>query len=346
MMNLLPGVPRVESPLREDLFALADEETRRVARDLGENGFAVIEFPDPEFDRVAVSITGRLRDDARKSGAQWGLGVRFPNAWQYDENVRRIACNQEVLALLARLYGRRAWPFQTLNFPFGTEQHFHSDAIHFSSIPERFMCGVWAALEDIDENSGPLEYYPGSHKWPIYTGEHLGLCMSEAGRIPDQRLFEPLWKALVEQSGIKPTYFMPKKGQALIWAANLLHGGSTRRHGHGTRWSQVTHYYFDDCAYYTPMFSDPFYGQIHFRNEIDISTGQRMPNMYNGHAIPAGFIHATAPRITGFAADGLPPGFDPDLYYAANPDVKLSGMGAAQHWVQYGKDEGRPLRPA
>jgi ectoine hydroxylase-related dioxygenase (phytanoyl-CoA dioxygenase family) len=29
------------------------------------------------------------------------------------------------------------------------------------------MCGVWVALEDMSEGAGPLEYYPGSHKWPI-----------------------------------------------------------------------------------------------------------------------------------------------------------------------------------
>ena len=56
--------------------------------------------------------------------------------------------NTGILSLFSTLYGRRAWPFQTLNFPVGTQQHYHSDSVHFSSVPERFMCGVWVDLED------------------------------------------------------------------------------------------------------------------------------------------------------------------------------------------------------
>ena len=59
-------------------------------------------------------------------------------------------------------YGREPLPFQTLNFRVGTQQEPHSDAFHFNSDPPGFMCGVWVALEDIDEASGPLVYFPGS----------------------------------------------------------------------------------------------------------------------------------------------------------------------------------------
>src|SRR5439155_23973453 len=113
------------------------------------------------------------------------------------------------------MYGRRAFPFQTLNFPVGTQQHFHTDSIHFSSVPERFMCGVWVALEDITEENGPLVYYPGSHRWPIYAAEHLGQCLTTMDETPTQGIFEPMWRALVEAHGAKPQYFTARKGQAL-----------------------------------------------------------------------------------------------------------------------------------
>jgi hypothetical protein len=41
-----------------------------------------------------------------------------------------------------------------------------------------------------------------------------------------------------------------------------------------------------------------------------------------------------------------PEDFDADLYYAANPDVKNAGMPALQHWLDFGRQEGRALRPA
>ena len=115
------------------------------------------------------------------------------------------------------------------------------------------MCGVWVALEDVHADAGPLLYYPGSHKWPIYTHEHLGLCAAQQPGIPGQATFEPLWRELVQLSGIAPQRFLPRKGQALIWAANLLHGGSPQRDRGRTRMSQVTHYFFEGCRYYTPL---------------------------------------------------------------------------------------------
>jgi Iron-sulfur cluster-binding domain len=42
----------------------------------------------------------------------------------------------------------------------------------------------------------------------------------------------------------------------------------------------------------------------------------------------------------------LPPGFDPELYLAANPDVADAGLDAAQHFLHYGRLEARPLRPS
>jgi hypothetical protein len=344
--NPLPGVPAIESPFSARIFASADVETRRVARDLERDGFAVIEFPDPDFDSVAEDIKTNLKDRYdwdlwRKTGHANGDGLRLQDAWYFNPNVKRIACNEKVIALLSRLYGRRAWPFQTLNFPVGTQQHFHTDSVHFSSIPERFMCGVWTALEDIDEDRGPLVYYPGSHKWPIFTNEHIGLRAGDTETSPDQRNFEPMWEALVESTGLKPVHFLPKKGQALIWAANLLHGGSRQRSSELTRWSQVTHYYFEDCAYYTPMNSDPIFGRIAFREMIDIATGQPVPSRYLGKIIPQSFISSTQPPLLAG-----PEGFDAELYYAANPDVKNAGVPALQHWLDFGRQEGRPLRPA
>ena len=57
-----------------------------------------------------------------------------------------------------------------------------------------------------------------------------------------------------------------------------------------SRFSQVTHYYFRDCAYYTPMYSDPFYGSIFFREMTDIATGEAIPNTVSGYKVPQWFI--------------------------------------------------------
>jgi hypothetical protein len=64
--------------------------------------------------------------------------------------VRKLALTPRLHEALFAAYGRRSFPFQTINFREGSEQELHSDTIHFSSLPERFMCGVWIALQLFD----------------------------------------------------------------------------------------------------------------------------------------------------------------------------------------------------
>lgn len=343
--NWLPGVPAVESPFFSALFEKKDERLKQVARQMHDQGFAVIEFPETQFEEMAQLIKTSLTpsfDGASLAQFRAGgdVNLRIRDAWRHNEAVRRIATNQAVIDLLSQLYGAKAWPFQTLNFPVGTQQTAHSDAIHFHSVPERFMCGVWVALEDVTTENGPLFYYPGSHRLPIYTNEHIGRCVSTLPARPEQTIYEAMWKALIDAHGLEPRRFLAKKGQALIWAANLLHGGSLHINRQASRWSQVTHYFFEDCAWYSPLFSDPFYGQIYFRKLINIQTGQAMRNRYAGWDVPDEFIRAS--RST--QPDG-PYDFDAAAYLRANADVAQSGMDALEHYLRHGHAERRRLRP-
>lgn len=114
------------------------------------------------------------------------------------------------------------------------------------------MAGVWVALEDIDESNGPLVYFPGSHK-------HKELIMQDFGLRPleeDYPQFEEHMRKYVKEINIEPEYGLMKKGYALIWHANLIHGGAPHRDVRRSRHSQVTHYFFENCQYYTPMLSD------------------------------------------------------------------------------------------
>ncbi|QJR04531.1 phytanoyl-CoA dioxygenase [Sphingobium yanoikuyae] len=303
MTNIFPGLPLIESPLFPALKAewgLSAEE-ERIATDLHEKGYAVFDFPDADLD-------GRIDRIQSHLGPRYGIDFADPqsdkttrerrvqDAWQFDEDVRAIAANQAVLDLLSKLYGRRAFPFQTLNFPVGTQQDAHSDSVHFSSLPERFMCGVWLAMEDIGPDAGPLFYYPGSHKWPIMTNALIGRRGYGSDLASAQDPYAPAWQALREVHGAQEERFLPKKGQALIWCANLLHGGSRQNDPTLTRWSQVTHYYFDDCIYYTPAFSDEAIGKLALRNLVSIGDGEARPNRYMGEEVKQPAIIPNSPR--------------------------------------------------
>lgn len=292
MNNPLPGLPLIESPLFSVLKAewgLTPQE-ERIADDLHIKGYAVFDFPDDSIDdrieRIRVHLGPCYDVDFENPQSDKTAGERrIQDAWRFDEDVHAIAANQYVLDLLSKLYGRKAFPFQTLNFPVGTQQDSHSDSVHFSSLPERFMCGVWLAMEDISPDAGPLFYYPGSHKWPIMTNALVGRRGYGSDLKSAQDPYGPAWQALCAAHGAQEETFLARKGQALIWCANLLHGGSRQNDARLTRWSQVTHYYFDDCIYYTPAFSDEAIGKLDMRTLVSISDGDERTSLYLGEEV-------------------------------------------------------------
>ena len=83
--------------------------------------------------------------------------------------------------------------------------------------------GVWVALEDIDLGNGALVYYPGSHKLPVVTMEDVAPGPG-AAHYP---LYEQYIAKSVEDRKLVPERAILKKGQALLWSSNLLHGGGT-----------------------------------------------------------------------------------------------------------------------
>ena len=130
------------------------------------------------------------------------------------------------------------------------------------------MCGVWVAFEDTDDDNGALHYYPGSHRLPDYDF----LCPGHEGE-----LHEFVENEVIPSTGLSKELAYLKRGQALIWAANLLHGGEPVAKPERTRRSQVTHCYFADCSYYTPFRSDFARGRVFFRQITDVTTGKLQP---------------------------------------------------------------------
>ncbi len=264
----LPGIPWVESPRFEEHFRDADADVRALASSLRERGYGVFEFPEADFAATADRLIACLGPHYHQHGELINV---WRSEWNWNpasELVGRIATNRKVIELLSRLFGRVAFPFQTLNFRIGSRKRSHSDAIHFSSAPERFMCGVWVALEDVREGSGPLFYHPGSHKLPILSGDQVGASPDQEGHGCSR--FEDTWGAIAAAEGFERERFFAKRGQALIWLANLLHGGDEIRDPNATRHSQVTHYYFEGCRYWTPLLSDPMNGRIAWREPRSI----------------------------------------------------------------------------
>src|SRR3989344_9107198 len=270
------NIPWIESPFFSALLSeqvqIAPEEKEYCIKYSRDGYFLIDDLEIPDFDflaeRVISDVRGKIPDGYD----------RVQDMWKWSEYVRTLALSQKVDRILRLFYQREPIPFQTLNFHIGSQQPTHSDTIHFHSVPHRFMCGVWVALEDTDQENGPLFLYPGSHKAPCWNFHDMGLPSG-----PDSyQQYEQGLHHYIEAMGYQKMQVIIPKGKALILSANLLHGGDKILNPSRSRHSQVTHFFFSDCLYYTPMYSDPYIGKIHMRHITDIKTGNVVPNMYNG----------------------------------------------------------------
>ena len=223
---------------------LTEDQCKKFA----ELGYLVIDFEFSKLllDEVITHVSYLYRKDPC---SEIGAPRRVQDAWKTVNAVRKLAVSSVVLSALKQLFDREPLPFQTLNFPVGTCQRSHSDTVHFNSIPSGFMVGVWVALEDIDEANGPLQYYPGSHKLPEYSMQDFNL---EVG-YSNYHKYEECIDNLIKEEKLVAEFGLVKRGEAIIWHPNLLHGGAEQSDPMRTRHSQVTHYFFSDCQYITPM---------------------------------------------------------------------------------------------
>ena len=211
-------------------------------RQFAEKGYVVIETDvDPEIcERIKESLA-----------PQFAVERRIMNYWKHNSDVRTIALDLKVFEILRHLYRANPRPFQTLNFDCGTEQGLHSDAMHFNSDPPGMMCGVWVALEDVTERNGPLLYCPGSHRLPFYCWSDTGLATESR---PDLRSGAYSDWIIEKTASLVQETALLSRGEAMVWAANLLHGGSRILDPGSSRWSQVTHYFFEGTErFVTPL---------------------------------------------------------------------------------------------
>ncbi|MFN9546344.1 MAG: phytanoyl-CoA dioxygenase family protein [Cyanobacteriota bacterium] len=304
----LTGLPFIDRPDFHDLLDSGHfGRWSTEALSLHEQGFCVLDLGEPTFLEKTETVIQELQPLLEDQLSLWEHGEvgppRLQDGWQNHSAIRALALEPIILDLLRHLYGREPFAFQTLNFAVGSEQPYHSDAIHFHSYPLGFMCGVWIALQDVQMQSGPLIYYPGSHRLPYLSAESLHLEPQEVAAEPHpQRFFQEHWHQAVQEWGYTKQLFLPKRGEVLIWHANLLHGGEAVKDRTSRRWSQVIHYFFANCLYTTPLSS---FGHADggpcLRNPFDIATGQRRYNQRDWEALgltPPQRPHQAPPLLT------------------------------------------------
>ena len=171
---------------------------------------------------------------------------RFLNPHKKAADFCRILKHPDLARWLRLLTGRDPKPLQTIASHKGSQQGVHSDSIHMTTYPLGYLTAAWIAFEDIHPDSGPLVFYPGSHKLPYVFSRDVHISekdFKEEGYGPYHARYEPYIQSLIRQHNLQASHFHARQGDVLIWHANLLHGGSTRRNFQLTRKALVCHFY-------------------------------------------------------------------------------------------------------
>ena len=178
---------------------------------------------------------------------------RFLNPHLAVPEFGRLLHHPSMVKWIALLTGREPVPFQTISSFKGSQQGVHSDTIHMTTYPLGYLTATWVAMEDIHPDSGPLVYYPGSHRLPYLSARAVGIAPGEfqtRGYAPYTEKYEPAIRELIRKHDLKPAYFSAQQGDILIWHANLLHGGSLRNNLQLSRKAVVCHYFVKGAVCY------------------------------------------------------------------------------------------------
>ncbi len=254
--NLLKRNDRIPNISDTRLFSKLDTQSQQNLLHFESEGYAVLkQYLDAStVDAINKEIDTLL--EQKKVNFTNGNKIMF--AIRKSNLLRNIGESKDLLELLSSIMDEDVKLFQSINFKTGSEQHTHSDSIHMTTFPLGGLLGVWIALEDIEPDNGPLHYYIGSHKLPYYLNEdynNQGNFFLTGDK--DYSQYEKMIEEKLLQHSNKKSVFTAKKGDVLIWHANLFHGGEPHLNKAKTRRSMVFHYFAVDRICYHEITQRP-----------------------------------------------------------------------------------------
>jgi len=168
---------------------------------------------------------------------------KLVDAYVHSELARRLAFSPRIAAFLRQVFEREVLLFQSLSFERGSEQFVHQDTAYVVVSSPLELVASWIALEDVEPGSGELMYYPGSHRYDefIFKSGARNWNRQRDGDEVHMQYRRSLHEQAAER-GLELERFHPRKGDVLLWSADLAHGGSAITRKGATRQSLVCHY--------------------------------------------------------------------------------------------------------
>jgi hypothetical protein len=244
------ALEQIDARVRSGKLTQAEAEQCRYWR---ENGYIIL--PKLISDEILNNVwrayeqaveTGVVPLKPEKASDDDPYPGRFLDPHQRVDAFCQILRHEQLLHWIRILMEREPAPFQTITCHKGSQQGAHSDSIHMTTYPLGYLTAAWIAFEDIHPDCGPLVYYPGSHRLPYLFSKDVGISEEEFQAKKYEAYhekYEPRIQQLIQEYKLEPHYFHAKKGDVLIWHANLIHGGSMRRNIQLSRKALVCHFF-------------------------------------------------------------------------------------------------------
>lgn len=227
-----------------------------------EQGYVIFNINDEELiDLVNSDVERIIRAGSYKTNSaiySYNNYPRIVESYKFSENCKKLALHNSIYTRLKFFYSLEPKAFSTINFLHSTQQPLHSDFVHFGTIPPRMLVGAWVALEDINPDSGPLQIVPKSHKLELFDYDSMNLPKPKNLNSVklNYQFYEQYILKVIQNSTLKAVTPSLKKGDCLLWEANMLHGSPVCNNSSITRKSQVTHWTFENVKkHYNPVFS-------------------------------------------------------------------------------------------
>ena len=179
--------------------------------------------------------------EAERREAHRASNWRVGEFYQSSPAAEAIYRDARLARICAAILDDRVLPHFSLSFSKGSQQGLHQDTCVFHVWPRNALVGVWIAAEDIAADSGPLEFYPGSHREPLFPA-FTNYPQTQRRTAPAELAAE--YDRYVREVAAKypKRVYLPKAGDALFWHGMLIHGGAAVENPDRTRKSMVIHY--------------------------------------------------------------------------------------------------------
>lgn len=185
---------------------------------------------------------------ARRAQLENPAGWKSPTPYQHVPELRALALYPPLMEMQKHLLGDDMLLHLALTGWISTERDWHQDDYLNPAFVMTRYTAIWMALDDISPDSGPFEYIPGSHRWPLISGDKVRKLLNpdEQGlnnwESRAERFMTPAIEAEIAARGVKPVQFIGNKGDVLIWHARLMHRGTAPRRTAIERRSLIVHY--------------------------------------------------------------------------------------------------------